>query len=129
MGKLFLGVGITNKMNIEHRTSNIERWMGKNEETDIWSGKATVLRIASNFFTTKNRPRAIDAERSIFEIFLFDVERSMFDVGRSSFNTTRQGEIYLILIWSSGYEIEPVYAFLFSGLTPHLRFPKLPDNW
>ncbi len=23
--------------NIEHRTSNIEHWMGKDEETDIWS--------------------------------------------------------------------------------------------
>jgi len=23
-------------MNIEHRTSNIERWMERNEETDLW---------------------------------------------------------------------------------------------
>jgi len=31
-------------MNIEHRTSNIERWMGKDEETDIWSGRKAARR-------------------------------------------------------------------------------------
>jgi hypothetical protein len=49
-------------MNIEHRTSNIERRIGKDKETEI------------------------AVECSVLDIrFSFDVGRSMFDVGRSSF--------------------------------------------
>jgi len=32
-------------MNIEHRTSNIECWMGKDEETDLWPGRKHANRI------------------------------------------------------------------------------------
>jgi len=35
-------------MNIEHRTSNIERWMGKDEETDIWSGRKAARVFGAN---------------------------------------------------------------------------------
>jgi hypothetical protein len=53
---------ITEKMNIEHRTSNVERRMEKDEEPGI-GDLCSVLDVC----------------------FSFDVERSMFDVGRSSF--------------------------------------------
>ena len=55
-------------MNVQHRTSNIEFQMGKNGEKAIGSGK-----VEKNIFFLH------------FSFFSFDVGRSMFDVGRSSF--------------------------------------------
>ena len=61
----FKGARGKKKMNIEHRTSNIEHRMGKDEEIEI-AVVCSVLDIC----------------------FSFDVGRSMLDVRRSSFNVT-----------------------------------------
>ncbi len=39
----------TERMNIEHRTSNIEFLMGKDEETDICAGRKTVRVFDANY--------------------------------------------------------------------------------
>jgi len=36
-------------MNIEHRTSNIERWRGKGDETDIWSVRKVDRVFGANY--------------------------------------------------------------------------------
>jgi len=49
-------------MNTEYRTSNIERRMGKEEETEI-AVECSVLDIRFSF----------DVERSMFDVHLFDI--------------------------------------------------------
>jgi hypothetical protein len=82
-------------MNIEHRTSNIECLMGKDEETEI------------------------GVECSILDFcFSFDVGRSMFDVGRSSLETTPYGINVTCECLQNTLALMPKQGLVDSGFRP-----------
>ena len=75
-------------MNIEHRTPNIEWWMGKEEETDFWHGRLAVRVFGENHFDIVFL-KTIKIKLLSAATSLFDVQRWTFDVRRSSLKTTK----------------------------------------
>ena len=73
-------------MNIEHRTSNIECQMEKDETEEL------IKIFVTSIKTAEKKPRLGVVECSVLDVcFLFDVGRSMFDVGCSSFKIASYG--------------------------------------